>query len=260
MTTVERPPRWTLPFIALILAGMFAAAWLGHSGWNWLLVAVCLSLFLAVIGWHLVGRADGILINERNLISLARFQMVLWTVIILSGYFTMAFGRIKAGVEDPLSIAMDWHLWALMGISTASLIGSPLISSPKKEKEPADDTVKKVAAGLKENPTEIEDNRQGILYSNPTIANASFADMFQGDELQNTKYLDLAKIQMFLFTIIAATAYGVTLWNTFTEAKTDPGSLETMPGLSEGLRPTAGYLPTQNRSRFEGQTHHQSAS
>ncbi len=256
MTNSQKPPAWTIPFILLTLAAMFAAAWIGQSGWNWLLVAIFLCLFLAVLGHRVVGRPTGILITPRNLMSMSRFQMVIWTVIILSGYFTMALARIKAGVEDPLSIALDWHLWALMGISTASLVGTPLLLNSKKDEEPAEGTVAKVADGLGEDKTEIDQNRQGVLYSNPNISDASISDMFQGDELQNTKYLDLAKVQMFLFTLIAATSYAVTLWNTFSAAGTDPGSLETMPGLSDGIIALlgishTGYLSSKGITRTQ---------
>lgn len=214
---------------------MFAAAWLGQGGGNWVLVALALAVFIAVLGWHITGRVGGILINERNLMSLSRFQLAIWTVLILSGFFVIAVGRIKAGSDDPLAIAMDWHLWALMGISTASLIGSPLILNSKKDQEPAPEAVDKAAVDLKESRTEIEENREGLLYSNPDIGCASFADMFQGDEVQNTGHLDLPKVQMFLFTIIAATAYAVTLWNMFHQAENAPGGLEMMPGVSEGM-------------------------
>src|SRR5260370_34109216 len=172
MTNSQKPPAWTIPFILLTLAAMFAAAWIGQSGWNWLLVAIFLCLFLAVLGHRVVGRPTGILITPRNLMSMSRFQMVIWTVIILSGYFTMALARIKAGVEDPLSIALDWHLWALMGISTASLVGSPLLLNSKKDEQPADDTVAKVAKDLNENAADIDQNRQGVLYSNAAISDA----------------------------------------------------------------------------------------
>jgi hypothetical protein len=139
---------------------------------------------------------------------------------------------------------MDWHLWALMGISTASLVGSPLVLNSKKDKEPTAGTVEKVAVGLKENANEIEENRQGVLYSNPAITDARFVDMFQGDELQNTKYLDLAKVQMFLFTLIAAAAYAGTLWMTFNQSAGAPGGLENMPSLSEGLIALLGISHT----------------
>lgn len=230
-----RPAGWTLFFVLIVLGAMFASAWLGQGGWNWFLVALCLAVFLAVIGWHIAGRPGGIFINERNLMSLSRFQLSIWTVIILSGFFMIAISRIRAGSDDPLAIAMDWHLWALMGISTASLIGSPLVLSSKKDKTPDEKVLKKTADNLNESSKEVDDNREGVLYSNVDMKSASFIDMFQGDEIQNTSHLDMAKIQMFLFTLIAATAYSVTLWNLFDAAKGAPGGLEAMPGLSDGL-------------------------
>lgn len=251
ISTVNQRPRSTYLFAFLTLIGMFASAWNAPDGWNWILVALCIAAFIAILGWHITGRPSGILISERNLMSLSRFQMALWTTIILSGFFTIAVLRMKGDVEDPLAIKMDWHLWALMGISTASLVGSPLILSSKKEKEPTDGTLQKVAENLKEDSKEIDSNRQGVLYSNPNLSDASFADMFQGDELQNTNYLDLAKIQMFLFTVISAFAYAASLWDMFCKAKGASGGLEMMPELSDGLVAIlgishAGYLSSKN--------------
>jgi hypothetical protein len=219
----------------LIFGGIFVAAWLGQGGVNWLLIALGLAAFVALLGWHITGRIGGIFINERNLMILSRFQLAIWTIIILSGFFLIAIGRIRAGSDDPLAIAMDWHLWALMGISTASLIGSPLILNSKKDQQPAPEVMNKAAVILKEPQAEIEKNREGLLYSNTDIGDASFADMFQGDEVQNTYHLDLAKVQMFIFTIIAATAYSAALWNLFDQAKGAPGGLEMMPGVSDGI-------------------------
>ena len=121
----------------------------------------------------------GILINERKLMSLSRFQMALWTLMILSAYFTMAVGRIKAGVPNPLAIEIDPQLWAVLGISTASLIGSPLISSVKKGKEPAQATelTDRVGKAFDEAPAVVEKNREGVLYGNENTSDAAFTDM-----------------------------------------------------------------------------------
>jgi hypothetical protein len=105
------------------------------------LVLVALLLFIILLGGVISSRPLGIFINDRNLVSLSRFQMVMWTVLILSAYFTLAIHRVRDGTADPLAIGMDWHLWALMGISTTSLVGTPLLLSPKAQKEP-DDKIK----------------------------------------------------------------------------------------------------------------------
>lgn len=235
---------FVLVAVVLVFAGIFTAAWRAQGGINWLLVAIGLSVFLAILGWRITGRVLGVFINERNLMSLSRFQLGIWTVIILSGFFIIAISRIKSGSDDPLAIGIDWHLWALMGISTASLVGSPLILNSKKDKTPDDKVMDKTAANLQESKADIEKNREGLLYKNEDIQCASFADMFQGDEVQNTGHLDLAKVQMFLFTLIAAVAYSVTLWNTLDAAQGAPGGLEAMPGLSEGLIALLGISHT----------------
>jgi hypothetical protein len=232
---MKKPSRWTAVYVILILAGIAAAAWLGQNGLHWLLVAIALLLLLAVLGWQVTDRPSGLLIDERNLFSLARFQLVVWTIIILSGYLLIVAGRIKAGLEDPLAVAIDWRLWSLMGISTASLVGSPLISNSKKKEEPTDKAITKAAASLEEDPAEIKKNKEGILYSNTAITDARFADMFQGDEVQNTGHLDVAKVQMFVFTLIAAVAYSGALWTMFGQSAAAPGGIESMPAPSEGL-------------------------
>lgn len=245
-------------FILLILIiAILAANWILSAGLNWLATAAAMFLFCAVLGYHSKGNPLGILINERNLMSLSRFQMLLWTVIILSAYFTMAMMRITAkGIDDPLAIAIDWHLWALMGISTTSLVGTPMIHSIKKKKELDKTTgvIEKTARTFKEEPKDVENNSEGLLYGNTSTSDAKFTDMFEGDELNNTAYIDMSKVQMFFFTIIAALSYIVLLYHTIvTSASAEEGVkiLNEFPALSEGLIAIlaishGGYLSSKN--------------
>jgi hypothetical protein len=106
------------------------------KGWNWALVMLFMIVFIALIGWLITGRFSGIFINERNKMTLSRFQIVIWTVIVLSAFLTIALERVNAGSPTPLDIALPTQLWALLGISTASLVGSPLILSTKAQKTP----------------------------------------------------------------------------------------------------------------------------
>jgi len=205
-----------------------------------------------VLGLAITKRPFGILINERNLVSLSRFQMSLWTVVVLAAYFTFALARIKASIndptlKDPLNIILDWHLWALMGISTTSLVGAPLILSTKKDKDPDPSVIPKTARAVAELPADINANRQGTLYANPKMADARFTDMFQGDELVNTAHIDLAKVQMFYFTIIAVLAFFVLVFNAIVVSNPD---LSHLPVLPDGLVAilgisNAGYLTSK---------------
>jgi hypothetical protein len=177
--------------------------------------------FAAVIGRIINNRWTGILIDERNRMSLSRFQIVIWTLIILSAYFTVVAARISAGEDDPLAVAIDPSLWALLGISSTSLVGTPLILDSKKKKQ-----VKSYEQALFEDP-----NRQGLVAVNPQVIDGEFANIFQGDEVANRDKVDMSKVQMFFFTIIIALSYVVALFNML-RTTADPSSL---PGLEPGL-------------------------
>jgi hypothetical protein len=101
------------------------------SGASWIIVLLNTERLCFVSGQMDLRGPPGILVTERNVMSLSRFQMVLWTLLILSGYLITVMRRVHAGIANPFDIGIDWKLWALMGISTASLVGSPLLVQQK---------------------------------------------------------------------------------------------------------------------------------
>jgi hypothetical protein len=235
---------WTVFILFVLIVIMVFAGMFVPGGFNWLIVAFSMFVFMIVLGLRITGRAMGILINERKLMSLSRFQMVIWTIIILSAYFTIAMVRIRAGTSNPLEISMDWHLWALIGISTTSLIGTPLIQSTKKLKEPRDEKVlEETANKFGESAAKVNEDREGVLYGNGDIMDAKFTDIFEGDELKNTAYIDLTKVQMFFFTLIAALSYAVILF-CWIKATKEPARLDMLPKLHDGLIAILGISHT----------------
>jgi hypothetical protein len=250
--------RGTALVIAVIVTAIY---YVGVSGklsatnsWMWtmgLLIVLCLYL-----GSVISGRALGIFIGSRNLMSLSRFQMVAWSIVIISGFLTIAFRRIVLlGNADPFKIAMDPHLWALLGISTASLVGTPLILQNKTTKDPDPKAVAQTATALQasggqvaETSASIEAHRQGNLYVNPSITDARFTDMFEGDEVGNTAYVDIAKVQMFLFTVLTIVAYCFAIYHLLVGLPSKPTDADLqMPPLSQGFIALlgishAGYL------------------
>lgn len=165
----------------------------------WVMSAALLLAFMLISGYAITGRWLGMLIDDRNVVSLSRFQMALWTILILSAFFAAAMLNIAASTQNPLAIAVDPSLWALMGISTTSLVGSPLILSTKAApgNVPAQELV--LADGSA---------ARGSLAVNRDIAQAKWSDMFTGEEVGNWRHLDLSRIQMFFFTVVTAIAYG----------------------------------------------------
>jgi len=217
---------------------MVPIAWYLNHGWNFVAVMVLMLLFMITLGLGISGRPAGILVNEQNLMSLSRFQLVVWTVILLSAYLTMALERVHDNIPDAMGIALDPKLWALMGISTASLVGTPLLQSTKKAQTPNQQEVAKTEAALtaKGDPVPaptINTNAQGVLFANPSINDAAFSDMFEGDEVGNTAYVDVAKVQMFFFTIVVALSFGMTLFKWI--VMKSPVDLKAFPVPDAGL-------------------------
>jgi hypothetical protein len=250
--------------ILFLLVLMVATGWFAPAGLNLVLVTLCLLLMLVVLGVSTTGRALGILINERNLMGLSRFQTVVWTVVVLSAYLAFALVRIKmmatgltggTPIDDPLAIAMDWHLWALLGISTTSLVGAPLILNSKKDEQPLPSATQRTARMVQEPVADINNNRRGVLYANGKMSDARLTDMFEGDELSNTAHLDLAKIQMFYFTVIAAICFFMMVFKLMVLGTSN---LDHLPVLPDGLVAIlgishAGYLGSKGIGRTQTQ-------
>jgi hypothetical protein len=230
--------------VVVLVAAAIVAGYCLPQGWNFAAVAAILLLLMMQIGRGIVGLPFGILIDDLNLVSLARFQMAVWTALILGAYMAQAFARIRKGDGmDSLNIEIDTPLWILMGISTTSLVAAPLILNTKKDQEPDTGVVAKTAAAAGVSETDIAANRQGIVYANGAKADARLTDMFQGDEIGNTTHVDLAKVQMFYFTVVSAVVFFAAVFHNLLVN----GDLTHLPNLSEGFVTIlgishAGYL------------------
>ena len=270
----------------VLVVSILLVAWFVPIERAFPIVMVLLVLFCMMLGIIICKQPLGILISEQNVISLSRFQTVLWTVVIISGFLVIAMARIKNGVMagddsaelgDPLNIVLGKDLLGLLGITATSLVGSPLISAIKKNKRPAADAAEKTAkemvnlnnvpdsvakagAAVAPNASKkfvqhtdeiaaaIERNAEGLLYKNPTVSDANFTDMFEGNEVGNAAHVDLAKVQMFFFTMAVAIAYVVGLWDIIsTEAIY--GANFTFPSVSNGL---VGVLGISNFGYLAG--------
>jgi hypothetical protein len=185
---------------------------------SWLITVVLFLAFLFVVGHGVTGRPLGLLIDERKKMSLSRLQLVLWTLVILSGLLTIALSNIGLGIKTPLAIVVPTQVWLLMGISTTSLIGSPLLKSGKM--------------------------RAGKIDTRDDIQDAEVADLFRGEEVSNSDVLDLAKVQMFFFTLVLVLAYAVLLGSLFIN---NTGAIRRLPDIDPSMTTLlgishAGYL------------------
>jgi hypothetical protein len=225
----------------------------------WLVILILLTVFAVISGHGVTGMWRGLLVDERNKMSLSRLQMILWTIIVLSGFLTVAMANIAAAVDNPLSISIPKELWLLMGISTTSLVGSPLILSTKKVKEPEEgeqkQTIASIAAeeGVSSEDLKSKVTNKGQVMVNKDSKNARLSDLFKGEETGNGAQLDLGKIQMFYFTLILVLAYAVALGNLLAYT----GMFDTFPNLSSSMVALlgishAGYLTNKAIPHSQG--------
>lgn len=97
--------------VSIALLGMTALGGIvPASGLAWLVVLLSMFVFVLFLGKWICGRPLGILVADRNLMSLSRFQMILWALLILSAYLTIAMKRIHGGISNPLDIGIDGKL------------------------------------------------------------------------------------------------------------------------------------------------------
>jgi len=197
MTNEKKFPWAKIAGVLLLIAGMLLIILLApkRSLWAWILSIVLFVILFVAIGKKCGGEDSKwfqVLIDERNSVSLSRFQMTLWTILFLSSFFTAALINIFANKTNPLDIDIPAEFWVLIGISATSLVGSALVKQSQYK-------IKKI-----------------LLIVSPK--NPSFCNMFKGEQTTNADNLDLSKIQMFFLTIVVLIVYAVALGDMFVKS------------------------------------------
>ena len=288
-------------FVVLIFVlGLFLPGWLTSLFANhylvvtWFVVIALLSIVLLVVSHGTTGRVvKGVLVDTRNQMSLSRFQLAAWTILIVSAFLTLGLFRVaksselqqpvtptkttpasgesttkeektkgegvegsappantestsnesktqqeKTKVENATRGAFDLNIpaevWGLLGISAGSLVGAAGIKGIKSEQTIEDAKAQEKIQTLEhkrgEEGTLIN---QGTLVANKDADNASVADLFQGDELGDALTLDIGKVQLFLFTLVAFVGYGIAIYALFSTVGTSPTASTIPYGLPE---------------------------
>jgi len=195
---------------------------------TWIITASVLTILLLAIGAFGSGknlRLFGILIDSRGKFSLSRLQIVTWTVVLLSAIFAILWD------ESTVSIYLPPEVWALMAISVGSTAGAVMIKDNKAQNNTLDV---------------------------PADGKPRFSDFFKGDDVSNRDFVDISKVQMFFFTIVAVLGYVIALRGSDLTASEDlvkavgkytayfpalSASLVTLIGISH-----AGYLTVKASS------------
>jgi hypothetical protein len=202
----------------------------------WLITSLGLFALLVLISLGLRGEILGFLVDERGRMSLARFQFVAWTLVILGGYWVIALWNIgTAGLGDVLP-KMQTDLWILLGVVTGSPLISALILDSKANAAPNTTAAVAAAAGSRD-PAHVAGDavgERGVLDIRTIAGNSSFLDLFTGEEVTNRASVDLSRVQQFVFTLVLILAYLSLLLIQLTSA--EPGvRIASMPQLDATL-------------------------
>jgi hypothetical protein len=188
-----------------------------------------------------------------------------WTFVILSAWLTSLLWNILVNKAEPLAIALTSQVWLLLGINTATLVGTPLVLDPKKSKKPNEEEAKRQFAlkawseGIKLNSDKLsvtdyteklKISLNGLVPVNDSFDQADLGGLFKGEEIGNFVQLDMSKIQMFFFTVILVLTYAIALGTMFANLTIDSKGIESFPPLDQSMIvllgiSQAGYLTNQ---------------
>ena len=228
-------PTWTTGHslgLGLCLAGIVSLELLMPIALRvvtWLNVVVLLAAFTLVVGHGITGRWLGVLIDTANRMSLSRLQMLFWTFVVLSGLLTAVTANIQAHVNEPLAITIPAPLWLLMGISTASMVGSPILQHIQSNRATNTKAQQQAMEHQSLDPTSIRIGSENVI--NQGVDGASIADIFAGSDISTLGLVDIGQMQMFFFTLILLFTYGVGLAHLFST----PAPILALPTLDVGM-------------------------
>jgi hypothetical protein len=229
----------------------------------WLAVLAFFTLFMVLAGKGMTGRWCGLFVDPRNQISLSRVQTALWTNLVLSAWIAAVFSNYavlpapslsnsaRVTTSTALDVAIPAELWAALGISLVSLVGSPLILSTKRDRIPDPVQRNQTIDQLGREKVRDAENAvppDGVLITKSRLQDAQFSDLFRGEETGNGAHLDLAKVQMFFFTLALLLSYALAIGAML--LRSGAMLLTSLPVLSAGFVTLlgishAGYLTSK---------------
>nr|MBC7244468.1 hypothetical protein [Chloroflexota bacterium] len=202
--------------------------------------AISAALIVLPVIWIGIKKKDPffILIDERNRYSLSQFQIVLWTILVLSLLFGVFFARkfAPSSVANPLAIEIPDELLIVMGIS----VGTTTIASAIKANKDATRAAKIRTRQARSN--------EPVFHAATTKITRSFWDLIMTEEGNPgaVERIDPTKFQNLWLTLIVVVAYAGVAITVFVPSEVYAATCK-LPGFSSQLTTLlgishAGYL------------------
>jgi len=232
----------------------------------WAIGAAATVLAISVVVGLSKGKGVfGVLIDGRGKYSLSRLQILLWTALIIGGYFGIAFPKLDF-------ISLPNEVLGLLGITLGSTVVSTAIKANQvlagqtANEEQRNQEIAQAAQdemlyllGV-EQPELLSQEEKGALLGhiseeeraelNKQIESKrkpSWMDLFSQEQKGKEHLIDIGKLQMFTWTMAALTIYGAMLISRLilpleqvcqlTELPNVTGTILTLMGISQ-----AAYL------------------
>ncbi|GIG20794.1 hypothetical protein Cch01nite_15180 [Cellulomonas chitinilytica] len=185
--------------------------------WAWGLSAAAMVTLAAWVGIVIKTRWYGILIDGRGRVSLSRFQLVWWTIIVLSLVCGVVVGRFTfdpgtgAGIEV-LGFSIPESVLGLLGISVGTTVASSAVKTYKGRRR------SRQAAAAAPGSAEVA---QILLVEEGAVADQT---------------IDVGKFQALIVTILLGGAYVLTTIHAFMGRDPvpieNPSDISTLPDLN----------------------------
>jgi hypothetical protein len=203
--------------------------------YTWLLTLALFAGSFVAIGLSIKNRWDGIFIGPQNKISMSRFQLVIWTLVIGAGLLTAGLANVSIGGNTPpLDITIPKEIWALLGLGSFTFVASPAILSQKKDGPANAARLGTVNANLKRADGFANNvTAEGSVVKKAEPTDASWRDIFRGDEVADGDIVDFSKVQQLIITVLLMVTYSAALFAMF--AKLNAAHISEFPTVSTGF-------------------------
>ncbi len=191
---------------------------------GWIGTAIVLILFAGWLGVGLTKAGGlGILIDTRGRYSLSQFQLVVWTIVVLSLVGGVFMGRLMGGAAaTALTFTIPTNLLLVMGISLGSAVGAAATKSYKDIS-----ASERVAASI---PA-----KQALAIPGTKAPTPFFGQMFLVEEgAMADQVIDITKFQNFWFTLIVVVAY-IAMVAAYFAGLADPSKITQLPDFSSQM-------------------------
>jgi hypothetical protein len=235
-----RGKAWGSLTLLLLILLAACAVWIGKSTdhsqlrWQYIAVTAILVALCIVAGVLVNGRLEGVLISDRNRMSLARVQWVAWMIVLLGAYFVEAVWNVAHSFSFP---EMQTESFGLFGIISGSSIVSSLIVDAKMRPPVVPSGQPQAVQPQAVQPQAVQPQavqpqavqpqavqpmadgdhpgHKGSMDINYKVAEAGWADLYLGEEVANRYVVDVSRLQKLIVTVLLVLAYLIYLWKGF---------------------------------------------